>query len=186
MTEAEWLVSSEPTFMLSAIRKRASTRKLYLLSVACIFQLCRLSKKGQAAFAAFEAAADAPNPRRAMKRATTEHGNQWGYDDTPWEEAERAARGPNERRARKVSPLLIRDVFGNPFRPVAFDPSWRSSTVVALASQMYESRDFGAMPILADALQDTGCENEDILGHCRGPGPHVRGCWLVDTLLTKE
>jgi hypothetical protein len=51
---------------------------------------------------------------------------------------------------------------------------------------MYESRDFGAMPILVDALQEAGCESEDILAHCRGPGPHVRGCWVVDLVLGKE
>ena len=54
------------------------------------------------------------------------------------------------------------------------------------AQQMYESRDFSAMPILADALQDAGCDNADILDHCRGPGPHVRGCWVVDLVLGKE
>jgi hypothetical protein len=81
---------------------------------------------------------------------------------------------------------LVRDIFGNPFRSVSFDPAWRTGTAVALASQMYESRDFGAMPILADALQDAGCDNEDILTHCRGPGPHVRGCWVVDLVLGKE
>jgi hypothetical protein len=78
---------------------------------------------------------------------------------------------------------LVRDVFGNPFRPVAFDPAWRTSTAVAIARGMYEPRDFSAMPILADALQDAGCENADILDHCRGPGPHVRGCWVVDLVL---
>jgi hypothetical protein len=51
---------------------------------------------------------------------------------------------------------------------------------------MYFSRDFSAMPILADALQDAGCENADVLDHCRGPGPHVRGCFVVDKLLAKE
>ncbi|AMV24453.1 hypothetical protein VT84_08650 [Gemmata sp. SH-PL17] len=67
-----------------------------------------------------------------------------------------------------------------------FSPSWQTSTAVALASQMYESRDFGAMPILADALQDAGCDNADVLVHCRGSGPHVRGCWVVDLLLGKK
>jgi hypothetical protein len=80
---------------------------------------------------------------------------------------------------------LVRDVFGNPFRPAALDPEWLTSTVAALASRMYESRDFGAMPILADALQDAGCTNDDILDHCRGDGPHVRGCWVVDLVLGK-
>ncbi|AMV27422.1 hypothetical protein VT84_23685 [Gemmata sp. SH-PL17] len=81
---------------------------------------------------------------------------------------------------------LLRDIFGNPFRPVPFSPSWRTSTAVTLATQMYESRDFGAMPILADALQDAGCDCADVLDHCRGPGPHVRGCWVVDLVLGKE
>jgi hypothetical protein len=80
---------------------------------------------------------------------------------------------------------LIRDIFGNPFRPVAFDPSWRTSTAVALARQMYESRDFSAMPILADALEEAGCDSPDVLAHCRGDGPHVRGCWVVDLVLGK-
>ena len=51
---------------------------------------------------------------------------------------------------------------------------------------MYQSRDFAAMPILADALQDAGCDHEDILSHCRGPGPHVRGCWVIDLATGRE
>ena len=78
---------------------------------------------------------------------------------------------------------VIRDVLGNPFRPLAFSPDWRTPTAVALGRQMYEGRDFSAMPILADALQDAGCENPDVLDHCRGPGPHARGCWVVDLVL---
>lgn len=81
---------------------------------------------------------------------------------------------------------LLRDIFGNPFRPVAFAPAWRTSDAMSLARGMYKSRDFSAMPILADALQDAGCDNDDILAHCRGPGPHVRGCWVVDLVLGKE
>jgi hypothetical protein len=82
--------------------------------------------------------------------------------------------------------LLLRDVFGDIFRPVVFSPAWRADTVVSLARTMYDSREFSAMPILADALQDAGCDNCDILDHCRGPGPHVRGCWVVDLVLGKE
>ncbi|HJZ55720.1 MAG TPA: hypothetical protein VKE74_12200 [Gemmataceae bacterium] len=77
-------------------------------------------------------------------------------------------------------------MFGNPFRLAAFDPAWRTSTAVQLARQMYEAREFSAMPILADALQDAGCENAEILDHCRGSGPHVRGCWVVDLVLGKS
>ena len=92
--------------------------------------------------------------------------------------------GPDEGEQAEQTKLL-RDIFGNPFRPIAFDPAWRTSTAVALAQQMYESRDFSAMPILADALQDAGCEHNDILDHCRGDGTHVRGCWVVDLVLAK-
>lgn len=81
---------------------------------------------------------------------------------------------------------LLRDVFGNPFGSITFLPEWLTSTVLALAQQMYDTRDFSAMPILADALQDAGCEDESILAHCRGPGPHVRGCWVTDAILNKS
>jgi len=80
---------------------------------------------------------------------------------------------------------LFRDIFGNPFRPVTFDPRWRTSDVVDLARGIYEDKAFERMPILADALMDAGCEDEQIIGHCRGDGPHVRGCWVVDLILDK-
>ncbi|AMV24987.1 hypothetical protein VT84_11350 [Gemmata sp. SH-PL17] len=86
----------------------------------------------------------------------------------------------------RLGPALFRDIFGNPFRPVIFSPSWRTSTAVSLAAQMYESREFSAMPILGDALQDAGCDSTDVLDHCRGTGPHVRGCWVVDFVLGKQ
>jgi hypothetical protein len=82
---------------------------------------------------------------------------------------------------------LLREIFGNPFRLVLFSAKWRTDTATALARQMYDSRDFGAMPILADALQDAGCDNEHILNHCRDANAtHVRGCWVVDLVLGKE
>jgi hypothetical protein len=81
---------------------------------------------------------------------------------------------------------LLRDIFGDPFRTVAIDPLWLTSDVLALARGIYEDRAFDRMPILADALQDVGCANEVVLDHCRGLGPHVRGCWVVDLLLGQE
>lgn len=104
-------------------------------------------------------------------------------------------RGRTLTAVRAAQADLVREVVGNPFRPVAFSPSWRTDTTVALARQMYESREFSAMPILADALQDAGCDNPDILSHCRdekagggssAQGGHVRGCWVVDLVLGKE
>jgi hypothetical protein len=80
---------------------------------------------------------------------------------------------------------VLRDVVGNPFRPATFDPFWRTSTVRGLAEGIYADRAFDRMPILADALEDAGCDSADILTHCRGDGPHVRGCWVVDLILGK-
>ena len=81
---------------------------------------------------------------------------------------------------------ILRDIFGNPFRPVTVEPSWLTSTVVSRAQQMYDTRDFSAMPTLADALHDAGCSDAQVLDHCRGPGPHTRGYWCVDIALGKE
>ncbi len=80
---------------------------------------------------------------------------------------------------------LLHDIVGNPFRRVAFDPRWRTEHTAGLALRMYDDRDFAAMPILADALEEAGCENADILAHCREPSVHVRGCWVVDLVLGK-
>ena len=89
-------------------------------------------------------------------------------------------------QASQFISTAIRDIFGNPFRPVVFTPEWRTDTTVSLAWQMYELREFSAMPILADALQDAGCDNPDILNHCRNTAQvHVRGCWVCDLVLGK-
>jgi hypothetical protein len=88
--------------------------------------------------------------------------------------------------AKKGQCRLVRCIFGNPFRPVTLNPAWQTSNVTALAQSIYDERAFDRLPILADALEDAGCDNADILNHCRQPGEHVRGCWVVDLLLGKE
>lgn len=90
------------------------------------------------------------------------------------------------RMSRSAMATFLRDIFGNPFSPVTLDPSCRSSTVIALAQEMYDSRDFSAMPILADALEDAGLMDETILSHCRETTRHVRGCFVVDLCLCRE
>jgi len=92
----------------------------------------------------------------------------------------------NIRTWEPADVLLVKDIFGNPYRPITLNSSWLTSTVLALANGIYSEKAFDRMPILADALQDAGCDNEEILQHCRGPGVHVRGCWVVDKLLAKE
>jgi hypothetical protein len=80
---------------------------------------------------------------------------------------------------------LIRDVCGNPFRHVTVAPSWRTPALVGLAQNIYADRAFDRLPVLADALFDAGCANEELLTHLRSNGPHVGGCWVVDLLLGK-
>lgn len=88
-------------------------------------------------------------------------------------------------RERAAQCHVLRDIFGNPFRPASIDPAWLSSNVVALARTIYEERAFDRMPELADALEAAGCHAVDILDHCRQAEPHVRGCWVVDAILGK-
>jgi len=90
----------------------------------------------------------------------------------------------NAEQVRQAA--ILRCVSGNPFRPVAFDVRWRTADVLGLARGIYEDRAFDRMPLLADALMDTGCDSDDILSHCRSEGPHVRGCWVVDLVLGKS
>ncbi len=80
---------------------------------------------------------------------------------------------------------LVRDIFGNPFRSVEIQLEWFTSDVLALARGIYAERAFDRMPILADALQDAGCDDEEVLTHCREQREHVRGCWVVELLLGK-
>jgi len=81
---------------------------------------------------------------------------------------------------------LIHCIFGNPFRPVTINPAWLTTTVTNLAQAIYVDRAFDRLPILADALEDAGCSQQDILSHLRGGGEHCRGCWVVDLLLGRE
>ena len=78
-----------------------------------------------------------------------------------------------------------RDVFQNPFRRVTFNSGWGTSTALALAETIYSGRIFDRLPILADALEDAGCDATELLDHLRGQGPHVRGCWALDLVLGK-
>lgn len=81
---------------------------------------------------------------------------------------------------------ILRDIFGNPFRPVTFDKSFLTSKVICLAREIYDDSDFERLPLLAVTLEQAGCTNQEILSHCRGPRPHARGCWALDAILAKE
>ena len=88
---------------------------------------------------------------------------------------------------RVIHLALLHDIFGNPFRPVSLAPAWLTSDVLLLARGIYNEKAFDRMPILADALQDAGCDNPDVLNHCRDTNQvHVRGCWVLDLVLGKS
>lgn len=92
------------------------------------------------------------------------------------------------RDANRLQCRLFHEVMGNPFRPVTVDPSWlawKDRPAVKFVEGIYADRAFDRLPILADALEEAGCSDEAVLGHCRQPGNHVRGCWVVDLLLGK-
>jgi hypothetical protein len=85
-----------------------------------------------------------------------------------------------------VQAALLRCIAGNPFAPVVIAPTvleWRDGLLVQTAWQMYDKRRFEDLPIFADALEDAGCTDDDVLSHCREPGPHARGCHVIDAIL---
>jgi hypothetical protein len=98
---------------------------------------------------------------------------------------------PGQRPVSEYWPTisnLVREIVGNPFRPVAVDPPWlrwQDGLVARLAQSLYDDRHFAELPILADALEDAGCDSPDLLTHLRSPGPHVLGCWALDALIGK-
>jgi hypothetical protein len=209
VTEAQWLAATDP-YRLTRHQAGRTERKRRLLSCALARGVLDLLPHGEAA-AAVEAAerfADGRATEEELRAAAGVVGrlaagrphagtlaaaalaaalSKPGVGTVHGLEPSAAARrgGWNGPVAARWQCDLAREIFGNPFRPVTTDPSWLTSTVVTLARQMYESRDFSPMPILADALQDAGCDHADILNHCRGGGVHVRGCWVVDLLLGK-
>ena len=100
-------------------------------------------------------------------------------------EAEAWAKRGNtvEAGEHKYQVSLLRDIIGNPFRPITVDPTWRTPKVVGLAQTVYDDRAFDRLPELADVLEEAGCTDAQLLGHLRSAGPHVRGCVAVDAVL---
>jgi hypothetical protein len=199
VTEAEWEVATNPTPMLWFHRVRASRRKWRLFCCACGRRVIggnahpdwehplnvgeRLADGEVTDEERLSAAARDVGPAAvfAVVRYAT-------YRDASPSNARGALAA-----ALAVDPSFgselattVRCLFGNPFQAADFDPQWRTADVMGLARAIYDDRAFDRMPILADALLDAGCDDEDILSHCRSSGPHVRGCWVVDLVLGKE
>jgi hypothetical protein len=203
MTEAEWLACTDPAPMQAFLDCRVSERKVRLYRCACCRHIWSnyYDERSRRAVVIAEMYADqltTPQELARAHRAANRVGERGGHVcDIPYTAVMAAAKRVGmlwvaETAANHTDgwlapySALIRDVFGNPFRPVAVEPGWLTADVVALAKSIYADRAFDRMPILADALQDAGCENADVLDHCRGPGPHVRGCWVVDLVLGKS
>lgn len=216
MTEEEWFACDNRQPMLEHFRDRFSNRKLRLFACACCRHVWPfLTPESHAALETAERFADGAAGAAALELAReSAHAAARSAEDEAvvlathpdaWSAALDAASSAAGRKRFLIWPGrnefdgerlmaehqhfadVLRDIFGNPFRPVTFAPEWGTGTVLALAREMYASRDFSAMPILADALQDAGCEHPDVLAHCREPNQiHVRGCWVVDQVLRNE
>jgi hypothetical protein len=204
--ESYWRETTNPGGMLDLLTGRASERKLRLFACACCRRLWPVlsEETGRPAVEAAEAYADGLIGDERLRRAG-ESGSRRSYSRVYW--AARAvleAAIPGASRvqssawfARMARPrtgeegvqcALLRDIFGNPFRPAHADPrwlSWQDGAVVKMARAIYEARSVADLPILADALEEAGCTDADILSHCRGAGEHVLGCFVVDLLLEK-
>jgi hypothetical protein len=198
VTEAEWLACDDPQTMVASLRGRASGRKLRLFACAVARSLppAADAAEGRERDRAVEVAerfadgrASADELRRALI-CTASDGVWTAAHPNAFEAAEVAATETHWSGRPAVLTDLLRELFGNPFRPRPRpDPAWlawNGGTVYKLAEAVYEGRAFDRFPVLADALEDAGCANADMLGHLRGPGPHVHGCWAVDLLLGKE
>ena len=199
MTEAEWLAAVDPQMLLAHHTRLASQRKLRLAAVACArhvwplladrwsreavdrhdFAVARDAATEAVEWCAKNAPGQALHAARAAAAVTLED---------PAAAAREAAGAVLDALGENVGALLcesVRDVFGNPFRPVVLQPSWlgRDGGIKFLARALYDGWRFAELPALADAIAKEGCQGATaVLAHCRGPGPHVRGCWVLDML----
>jgi hypothetical protein len=219
MTEQEWLGSTYPEPMLEFLRGNASERKFRLFACACCRRICFLlnawsqnvvetSEQYLDGLVGTTALAIARNlhadASQGLRPYTAQHiakgivdtfltGAAWPLAWNAVSGARRAIRHDDPKAniltESENQAALVRDIFGNPFRPVATDPlwfAWRDRTISRLAQAFYNDRRLSDLPILGDALEDAGCSDESILAHCRQPGDHFRGCWVVDLILGRK
>ena len=193
MTEVEWLACVDPRAMVTALREypRASPRVWRLFLAAYwgwqVQNLDSQRDKRKLRKRAGLIAGWAESGKKPVGVTRDEQSKVIFFHRSPSTGAVTTARYAVSNQSRVDTQIAyLRDIFGNPFRPVALNPAWLTSDVLALARGIYDERAFERMPILADALQDAGCDNADILTHCRDAKQvHVRGCWVLDLLLGK-
>ncbi len=214
MTEAEWLGCEDPQRMLGFMAEKASDRKLRLFACACCRGIWgRLHRCGRNAVKVAECFADgnvdeldlcgarhdlervgdsaaaagrgSTSADRAAYAATGDKPAYWVPRAA--KQAERAADATGPRQA-----ALLRDIIGNLYSPRSIAQAWVTADVRCLAKKLYRARRSPSgglngeiLAMLSVALEEAGCTDESILAHLRSPGPHVRGCWVVDLLLGK-
>jgi hypothetical protein len=208
MTEQEWLEAIDPMPMVKYLRRRkASVRKWRLVAVACCRRRWPLITDERCRYAVLTAErfADGEVSKAAMTAAHKDAYELYCEDARDIFDSGRDALGAAagaamtipghafNRATYRMEPSeicgLLREVFGNPFRPITINPAWltwHDGLLLSIAKRMYDSREFSDMPVLADALEEAGYQDQDILGHCRSGGEHVRGCWVIDSLLGKQ
>jgi hypothetical protein len=216
MTEAPWLACESFVDILHVFPTNTSVRKLRLFAVACCRRLPGLAESSLRVLDVAERHAEGLVDQDALRRAYMEaFGLVAAHEDNPGDEqGHNAAQavawavvpfgvGPRESAAnaayhagravpglaeRRAQALLLADIMLAP-RSATVSPvwlAWNGGTVADLAQSIESERAFDRLPILADALEDAGCTNPDILEHLRNPGPHVRGCWAVDLCLNLD
>jgi hypothetical protein len=215
MDEYQWLSCTDPQKMLEYLRGKASDRKLRLFAVACCRNIWHLmtDERSRNSVEVAEGFADGKVSEAEMEQAASrallvlESTNTSASRAARWSTIYKPAslcgcmktalvrnlRGQILHEAAILpdadQAAILRHIFGNPFRPVSVDPAWlawKGGTIPKLAEAIYDDRAFDRLPVLADALEEAGCTDQEVLEHCRGPGPHARGCWVLDLLLGKE
>jgi len=211
MTEADWLATKRPVQMIDFIFEKLSIRRQRLIAIGSCGTIPPdvLGDDGMRWLATVGRLAEKPDVKITWKLVRKWSEEFWR--DQYWRVRERnlsevfvqvglgnlrptlvnvaTFRGTAERNndfEDEAIAYVVREIFGNPFHPITLRPEWRTSTVLALATGIYDEKAFDRMPILADALEDSGCDNEEILQHCRGPGPHTRGCFVIDMLTGRQ
>ncbi len=203
MTEQEWVECEDPEVMERFVRARSSKRKARLYYCACCRHIWELmtderSRNGVLIAEAFADGNVSADELAIAHQHADEAAGIHTYDvfnmASLTTEQEVSLNGyvaltaHNHANGHLYSYCdLLLCIFGPlPFRLVTLDPAWLTPTVQQLAAVIYEERQFGKMPLLGDALEEAGCDNADVLQHCRSGGEHVRGCWVVDRVLGKE
>ena len=198
MTEEHWLASRQPLQMLTYIRPLTNDRALRLFACAASRRVVHMLRdpRSYRAFEVAERFADGTAEIEELNEAAAGALEVANYmarvSATGWNAARTVALAAGEawaaaaRAAEMAADAdLVPEVFGNPFRPVpAAESGWAAAgEVVRMARAMYQARSFTDAPLLADALQDAGCADAELLEHLRRPERHYRGCWVIDLIL---